>query len=232
MKGGGEELKANPNPNKLTNLIASYTKMYPERRVGWQDVDAKKNLLKIDETFTTGVGESTPGHTVISTVADDMASKGMGKKHILYRVIKKIINEESREEFQESKEKFIKLLPELDDEDNKGPLLKMLKQMEPITIYGNGDNIKFLQGEHFPSATGGGRRRRRRTRKKRKGRKARKSRKSGKKKKTRGRRRKNRRRTRKKKGGTHDYKSVENDNKEMVADAFNQKNLGKSYQEF
>ena len=84
------------------------------------------------------------------------------------------------------------------------------------------------ESETLSESEGGKRRKKRKTRRRKKSRKSR--RRKGKK--SRKSRRRRRRRTRKKKGGTHDYKSVENDNKEMVADAFNQKNLGKSYQEF
>ena len=107
-----------------------------------------------------------------------------------------------------------KQLDELDEEEKK-------KRDEAM------EKAKLLSSQ----SEAGKRRKKRKTRRRRKSKKSRKSRRR-KGKKSRKSRRRRRRRTRKKKGGTHDYKSVENDKKEMVADAFNQKNLGKSYQEF
>lgn len=110
-----------------------------------------------------------------------------------------------------------KQLDELDEEEKN----KRKKAME--------------KARELSNQSAGKRRKKRKTRRRRKSKKSRKSRRR-KGKKSRKSRRRRRRRTRKKKGGTHDYKSVEDYNKDyderMVADAFNQKNLGKSYQEF
>ena len=78
---------------------------------------------------------------------------------------------------------------------------------------------------------GGKRRKKRKTRRRKKSRKSR--RRKGKK--SRKSRRRRRRRTRKKKGGVGGVEGPKEDNyalKKIGADAFNQKNLGKSYQEF